>query len=400
MGPIQTLDDALDMLRRRAWIIIGVIVIGCAISLAVALTRPRAYTSTEVLQISRAMLSDTAARAAGQPASTARRLQLIEQRLMTRDSLLEVIYSLDLYTELPLTQNEKVDLLRRSVGVDFIAAARSGYSDDGAISIMSVTATMGTAELAQKVAHELARRTIALSTGTRLSEARDTLEFFAEREQHLREQLISLEDDIVEFHTRNDISLPGSVESRRDEIDAINSSLLELNRELIVTRRQAEREIRDAREATARRLRRDFDDQIAVLEDQRNLLQQRRSELLQSIETTPEIQRELNVLVRRRDDVQSQLDTVSGRKADAEIILQLETENQTERLSVIEPASLPDYPSGGGRKKLAMMGGMMSVGMAFLIAFLLELRRPVVRSAAQMERETGLEPVIAIPFIK
>src|SRR5699024_9549429 len=133
-----------------------------------------------------------------------------------------------------------------------------------------------TAELAQKVAHELAQRTIALSTGTRLAEARETLEFFAEREQHLREQLVSLEDDIVEFHTRNDISLPGSGESRRDEIDALNTSLLELNRELIVIKRQAEREIRDAREATARRLRRDFDDQIAVLEEQKSLLQQRR----------------------------------------------------------------------------------------------------------------------------
>ena len=40
---------------------------------------------------------------------------------------------------------------------------------------------------------------------------------------------------------------------------------------------------------------------------------------------------------------------------------------------------------------------MASVALALIVAFLLELRRPVIRSARQMTRETGLVPVVSIP---
>jgi len=43
------------------------------------------------------------------------------------------------------------------------------------------------------------------------------------------------------------------------------------------------------------------------------------------------------------------------------------------------------------------MGGVASVGFALILAFLLDLRRPVIRTAKQLERETGLLPVAAIP---
>ena len=46
-----------------------------------------------------------------------------------------------------------------------------------------------------------------------------------------------------------------------------------------------------------------------------------------------------------------------------------------------------------------MLGAMMSVLGALAVAFWFELRNPVVRSAAQMERELGYQPVVAVPFL-
>ncbi len=40
---------------------------------------------------------------------------------------------------------------------------------------------------------------------------------------------------------------------------------------------------------------------------------------------------------------------------------------------------------------------MGSFALALIVAFLLELRRPVIRSSRQMTRETGLIPVVSIP---
>ena len=63
----------------------------------------------------------------------------------------------------------------------------------------------------------------------------------------------------------------------------------------------------------------------------------------------------------------------------------------------IEEAVVPDYPFTMARKKRAILGAGASTGLALVLAFLLELRRPVIRTARQMERETGLRPVISIP---
>ena len=51
------------------------------------------------------------------------------------------------------------------------------------------------------------------------------------------------------------------------------------------------------------------------------------------------------------------------------------------------------------RKKRAVMGAAASLMLGLAVAFLLELRRPVIRTARQMERETGLVPVVSIPQV-
>jgi hypothetical protein len=53
----------------------------------------------------------------------------------------------------------------------------------------------------------------------------------------------------------------------------------------------------------------------------------------------------------------------------------------------------------GARKTKALMGAAASALLALLAAFLQELRHPVLRTAAQMERETGLVPVVSIPVM-
>ena len=94
---------------------------------------------------------------------------------------------------------------------------------------------------------------------------------------------------------------------------------------------------------------------------------------------------------------QEELASVSESRKAAEIGFQLESEGQSEHLSVLEPASWPDYPSTPSRTKMAVMGAFASLMAALGIAFLLDLMNPVVRSAAVMERDLGFAPVAVIP---
>jgi hypothetical protein len=357
------------------------------------------YRASEVIQIAQPKIADDLAKSTVE-GSSARRLQLIQQRLTTRGTVLEVIEKFGLYSEMPqLKPSELVVLMRESVRIEGVAAAREGFADDGTISVLTITADMPTALQAQQVASEFARRTIELSMNTRIEQARETLNFFVEQEAVLSKDLLALEEEIARFRNSNDLSLPGSVEFRRAEIATINEALLDIAREQIGIRRSADLAQANERPATAARMLKEFEEQLATLEAQAELLRMRKAELEASLQTSPELDRQLGVYERQLERLREELERISARRTEAEVGFRLETASQSERLTVIEPATVPDYPVPGSRKKLAILGTAGSVMMGIFIAFLLELRHPVLRTAAQMQRETGLTPVVSIPVL-
>lgn len=399
MGPIFSVRDFWDMLRRRWTVILYVTVLGCMVSLWVALRQQHLYQSTEVIQVTRPTIADDLAKSTVE-GSSARRMQLIEQRLMARGTLLDIIEKFALYADLPaLTPTEKVVMLRNAVSITGVAAAREGFADDGTISVLTITALMPTALQAQQVASEFGQRTIELSVASRIEQARETLSFFAEKEAAVASQISTLEEEISAFYTANDVAQPGTVEFRRSEIATINESLLDIAREKILIRRAADQASATERPATAKRMLADFAEQLATLDAQNSLLNQRKSELEAALQTTPEVQRQLGVYSRQMQALQGELETISARRNEAEVGFRLETSRQSERLTVLEPAALADYPSTAARKKKALMGGVASLLVGLAVAFGLELRKPILRSAVQMERETGLAPVASIPVL-
>lgn len=399
MGSIYSIDDAIDMLRRRAAVIGMIIVLGSVLSVLFALGQQHMYRSYEVIQFSQPKIAGELARstAAG---SSARRLQLIEQRLMARDSVLEIIEKYDLYSEFKgLTEAELVLKLRQSVRIQGTAAARSGEYDDGAVSILTISADMPTALQAQQIAHEISERTIELTNQSRIDQARETLAFFEAQADTLRSEIARVDDEFTTYRNANEVSMPGSIEFRRSEIATINQGLLDIARERIEIERAAQNSRENDRKATAERKFEGFKDQLETLEAQRGLLAERKAELEASVETAPEVERRVSGYERELEQLQAELDNLAERRSEAEVGYRLESQSQSGRLSVLEPARVPDYPITGSRKNLAIMGAVASAGLALIIAFLLDLRKPVIRSATQMQREVGFRPVVSVPFL-
>ncbi|MVO15974.1 DUF874 domain-containing protein [Parasedimentitalea huanghaiensis] len=399
MGPIYSFEDFVDMLRRRVVLMAKVVFLGTLVSLWFAARQTHEYESAEVIQIVQPKIADDLAKSTVE-GSSARRLQLIQQRLMARGTVLEIVEKLDLYSDMPqLKPSQLVALMRESVRIEGVAAAREGFSDDGTISVLTIIARMPTAEQAQQVASEFARRTIELSVNSRIELARETLTFFAEQEAALASNLAALEDELTAFRNANDLTLPGTAEFRRAELATINGGLLDIAREQIEVRRAADHVSATERPATAKRMLEGFQEQLDTLKAQNDLLLQHKSELEASLETSPEAERQLDDFERQQQQLQNALDAITARRTEAEVGFRLETRHQSERLTVIEPAALPDYPITGGRKRLAIMGVLVSVMVALAVAYVQELRQPVLRSAAQMQRETGLAPVVSIPVL-
>ena len=399
MASLYSLADFLDMLRRRVRVILAMALVGSVISVFVALQQGQEFTSTEVIQISRPKITGDLAKSTVD-GSSARRIQLIEQRLMARGTILEIVDQLGLFADRPgLLDSEIVPLVRQAVSIRGTAAAREGLVDDGAISILTITANMPTAAQAQAVAAEFSRRTIELSLSTRFEQARETLTFFTEKEAALTRDISALQEEMAQYRIDQGVSQPGLIQMRGIEIASINESLLELSRQEIEMQTAYEEAAATQREAYARRVQAENEAQMDALQAQRRLLEERRAALEASIEVTPEVDRQLAAYERQLDQMQTELEAITLRRAEAEVGFRLESADQGERLTVLEPAILPDYANGSGRKGFALKGVALSVIVGLIVAFILELRHPALRTTAQMKRETGLSPVVSIPTL-
>ena len=397
MGPIYTWQDFLDMTRRRLGVIAFVIIAGCFASLYWAMSYVHLYQSSEVIQVEQPKINDDLARSTVE-GSSARRLQLIQQQLMARVSLQQIIDKFNIYENLTaLKPSEKVQLLRQAVTINGVAAAREGFSDDGTISVLTITAQMEQAQLARDVAHEFAEQTRALMAAQRREQTAQTLAFFQQQEKVVLDNIAALEAELETYRTANDLTIEGGVEFRLSEVAQLNEAILDLDREIISAQLARTRIDRTARTSTVQREERELDTQLQTLTQQRTLLDQRRTALRATIQGSPETQRTLADFDRRMEQLRTQLEAIAARRNDAQVGFNLEVGAQGERLTTIEEAQVPDYPITMSKKKRAIVGAMGATGLAFVIAWLLELRRPVIRSARQMERETGILPVVSIP---
>ena len=397
MGPIYTWQDFLDMTRRRLVVILLVIVLGCIGSFYWAMSYVHLYESSEVIQVEQPKINDELARSTVE-GSSARRLQLIQQQLMARASLEKIIEKYNIYSNLTaLKPSEKVQLLRESVSINGVAAAREGFEDDGTISVLTITVQMEEAQLARDVTHEFAEQTRALMSAQRREQTELTLAFFEQQEQVVLDNIASLEAGLEAYRLENDLTLEGGIEFRMNEMAQLNEAILGLDREIISVQLARSQIDRTGRASTVEREERELDAQLQTLTQQRSLLDARRNGLQESIQGSPEIQRTLADFERRMEQLRAQLEVISTRRNEAQVGFNLERGAQGEQLTTIEEARVPDYPITMSKKKRAIMGAIASTGLAFIIAWLLELRRPVIRSARQMQRETGILPVVSIP---
>ena len=89
MGPIVGLRELISMLVRRAPLIAAVLVAGIVATLTYATSLPRTYQAIEVIQLQPSAMQGAAT--GGQLSDAPARLRLIEQRVMTRQNVIDMI---------------------------------------------------------------------------------------------------------------------------------------------------------------------------------------------------------------------------------------------------------------------------------------------------------------------
>lgn len=449
MGPIQSLQDLISMVFRRLPLVLTIMVFGILISFYLIVSSPRVYESSAVIQVDTPAAVDQGSDSS-LPAS--RRVQLIEQRLMARSNILDVIKRLDLFENTPgLSETEKIGAMRSSTRIESVAAP--GVSADSGMSLAAIviTSQAETAATAAALANDFANSVVNRDRENRQARIVEAKDYLTSEETRLNESLALQDRRMAEFGAMNEDSMPSAQEYLQTELAQLTESANALDREIMALQRdrlslEAPGTGPDARPsaslvqqirtseidlAQARRtlapdhpeikrledilvrlnsgieatsdltLRRAalIDRQLDQLGEQKKVLQARGTEIEKARARAPQIARDLESLTRQQRRLQDRYAEISRQLAQVETQQMLMDNDQAERFVMLERALAPEYPALSNRKKSAVMGVVGSFGLAFVTLVALEFLRPVLRRSDQFSRATGTRPVISLPYL-
>lgn len=316
------------------------------------------------------------------------------------------------------------------------------------------------ATIASRVTNELVQSILSQNLEARLSRASETSVFIKQQLADLEKRLLATEDKLAAFKRNNEGALPETLESRRLQLEQINTKLSELDQRIRQTqnpddalasldgsqvdqlkfklktqkinleayeKRRSDVESLVAKGYFPRNQLIELDrqlevtkveiasvesqiaslggtsdgaDNLASLEAVRQQVQAQADSLSESIKKTPVIQFELNGLMRAYENLQSEYQQTQAKLEDASTGERLEQDRQAERFEVIEQASAPTEPTKPDRPKIILAGSFGGIGFGVALVVLLEMLDKSIRNAADLERYINLKPIAVIPFVR
>ena len=388
MAQIDSVGQAIKAIRRRAIMVSVIIVLGTLASVWFAMSKQRVYEASSSIQIEMPQIAMAPGSGAGSQIEN--RIRLIEQKLLSRETMIELADRHGLLRpEDGFSESMRVDMLRDSIVIQRLVDPAQSWRTDLAPTGMRFVVMLGDPVIAAAVANDLLDLVMREGRDRATTRADNTLSFFLSEEARVREEIAQVEAQIAELKSERSGALPEAAGARTDRLAMLREAQLELEQQIIGFETGRDR----LRDEEARR-------QAVLLEQQALLLEDRIAEVQALIDAAPEVERELNMLERNRARLQDEFTAVTTRRADAAMSQVLENTDQSERFEVLETALVPDVPISTSRRELVLSGVIASVIMALGLALGLEWMSPYLRTSAQIERTLGIRPVVVIPDLR
>ena len=386
-------DQGLDLsryvaiIRRRVFFFaipfVLLLVIGCLI---IAIQRPIYQAEGKILVESPEIPIDLV-----RPTVTAaatERMQVIQQRIMTRENLLSIIKKFGLF---PSQQNwmsatQLIDLMRQRAAIEQVdidtalnpKAARAAASSAVAFTI---TFEYENPELAMKVANELLTLILNEDVRTRTNRASETTQFLAREVKRLQGDLDTVDARLAEAKRQaaehpEDSSDP--VKARLATLTAMKTELIqktsvysEAHPAITSLRKRIaalEKEITNAAKVKPASVQKSTDDNADVLGDRQTYLQQ-------------------------------SLDEASKKLTAARLGETMERDQQAEHLQVIEQPAQPQKPIKPKRLKLLAMSFALAAMVGAGSVFMAETFDKSIRGVRDLAGVIDSQLLVAIPYI-
>ncbi len=251
-------------MRRLHWFLVVFILI-TATAVLVAVSLPSAYVSQMKLVVESPQIPEELA------VSTVRtpaleQLQIIEQRLLTRENLLDIARQLRVFDDISsMNPDEIVTAMRARTKIQ----TQSGRDR---ATLMTVSFEAAEAQKAAGVLNEYLNLIQENDAEFRRGRAGETLDFFRQEVQRLGEEIDGQSAEILALKQSNATSLPESLDFRMAQRNDLQDQLLDIDRDVSRFRNQRDRLIQ-IYEATGQATGTGGDERVAQSPEEALLLQ-------------------------------------------------------------------------------------------------------------------------------
>ena len=315
------------------------------------------------------------------------RIQVIEQRTMTRDNLVAIADKFDLFPEKRrfMSATDLVDLVKKSIRIapvdtqlDFKQSSRNPTI------IFSVGFESSDPQTAARVANELMTRILNEDLRDRTNRASDTTKFLAREVQKLQAESDALDARIAQIKLAQIKAAQEKIVAKPDQQTTL---LGQLRAEL-------------AQKSAL------YSEKHPILQSLKRQIQSMEREISSSgKDVSPAVKEEdvatssLEALEAQQENLQKNLDAASTKLAAARIGENLEKNQQSEKLAIIEQPTVPQNPVRPNRPKIAGFAVMLAAAAGAGLALVAELTNKVIRRSSDIFSVVDNRLVVSIPYI-
>ncbi len=388
MGPIASIADLVTALRRQAWLIVLILILGLPAAYFYAKTRPNLYEAVAVIQIEAPQVAETLTGPTSSRVPVSAQFELIQQTLMSRDVIAGLAARFDLFPEAK-TPAERIAWTRGAIAIARLGDPAQAGRPDAPLTGLSITVRLVDPVKAADLANALLEHIVEdAATRARLRTSR-TLEILAAEETRIGAAIADIEGRIADFRSTNVMALPEGLTGQRERLSRLQESLLELDLEVIA-----------ARGASDRLLPEEAERQLALLEEERAPLLAAIAETEAALSAAPAVERELGAMTRALGSLEAELAVIITRRTEAAMNETLEAQAQAGRFVPLETAEVPIFPVSSDKRKTAIVGGGAVLALALGLGLAREVMQPAIRTAVQLQRLLGLQPLVVIPLLR
>jgi uncharacterized protein involved in exopolysaccharide biosynthesis len=425
------------------------LVLGCFLALLLAGTvaafvLPRTYRSTATLLVQSQDLPTTIV---DSPTTGAveQRIARIRQQVLSRGDLIQLIEQNDLYADERRSQplSKVIEKMRHATNLSALSSD-IGQQSGTQNSTVAIAMSFDYPEpaKAQTVLQSFVSKFLSMDSENVEDQASLTVRFLQDQANKLQAQISDIEGQLTSLKAKNGAALANTGAPPLIDTGSFSAQITSLqteNRQLIVQSRNpakrddalgaaeaalaaAQSQYSDThpdvvaakeRVATLRSMAQQssagsdtISEQIAAnnvaihqLMEQRDSTLARANAAMAGQARAPAVMEQAMQMESRANTLRNQYQQVSENLLKAQNSARMATEQRAERLSLVEPANLPDQPFSPNRLRLIAGGAAAGLALGLLLALALELLAKPVRSPRQIE-QLGFPLIGVVPLIK